>query len=122
MGSLVVKLCAFEVCDMSKLEADRTAAMTRTVSPGGYAGFLDGFDDGVDGLDEGGLPRNETACRAARTIPRLRDPGHGFDIFGQRPPPLGVKPAVRPGGHCRLLCNCEEETAFRNRNIFRREL
>jgi len=42
---------------------------------------LDGFDDGVDGLDEGSFLERDVVGQRDDAL--LRDPGHGFDVFGE---------------------------------------
>ncbi len=57
-GIAGVEVGALQLSDHQELQADGAASEDEDVFALLDAGFLDGFDDGVDGLDEGWLPRN----------------------------------------------------------------
>src|SRR5256884_5904242 len=69
--------------DHQELQADGTAADDQDGFACRYAGLLDGFQNRVDGLDEGGF--FEADVLGNRHDAALGDPRHGFYIFAEAP-------------------------------------
>ncbi len=106
-GIAGVELGAFEVGDHQELQADRAAAEDEDVFALLDAGFLDGFDDGVDGLDEGGF--FEADVVGERDDAALGDPRHGFDVFAEAAT-VGREAGGEAGGF--VLLALREEAIF----------
>ena len=76
-----VELGAFELADHEQLQADGAAAEDENGLARGDTRLLDGFHDGVDGLDEGGF--FEADVVGERHDAALGDPRHGFHVLGE---------------------------------------
>src|SRR5580700_4913756 len=74
-----IELGTFQFADHEQLEADGAAAQDENSFAGGDARLLNGFDDGVDGLDESAF--FETDVIRKRDHAAVGDPGHGFYIL-----------------------------------------
>src|SRR5580692_10679113 len=80
-GVTGIELGTFQFADHEQLEADGAAAQDEDSFAGGDARLLNGFDDGVDGLDESGF--FETDIVRERDNAAVGDPGHGFYILSE---------------------------------------
>src|SRR5580704_5128751 len=76
-----IELGTFQFANHEQLEADGAAAQDEHSFAGGDARLLNGFDDGVDGLDESGF--FETDVVRERDHAAVGDPGHGFYILSE---------------------------------------
>src|SRR5580765_6768869 len=74
---------AEEFCDHQKLQADGAATGYENVFAGNDAGFLHGFINRVDWLDEGGFVEADVVGQ--RDDAAFRNPGHRLDVFGKTP-------------------------------------
>ena len=98
---------ALKFGDHEKLQADGTASGDENGFARGDASFLHGFENGVDGLDEGGFLEGDVVGQ--RDDAAFGDPGHGFDIFGETTA-VGSEAAGEAGGF--VLLALREEAAF----------
>src|SRR5580698_676794 len=80
-GIAGIEHSAFQVGDHQELQPDRAAAEDEDFFALLDAGLLDGFDDGVDGLDEGGFLEADVVGK--RNNAALSDPWHGFYVFAE---------------------------------------
>ena len=80
---------------------------TRTVSPADDAGFLHGFHDGVDGLDESGFFEGDVVGQGDDAA--FGDPRHGFDVFAEAAA-VGSEACGEAGGL--VLLALRKEAAF----------
>src|SRR6266852_2280752 len=93
-----------QLADHQELQADGAAADDQDGLARGDAGFIDGFDDGVNGLDEGGF--FEADIVGKRDHAALSDPGHGFYVLSEAAA-VGSKAGGEAGGFVLLALGKE---------------
>src|SRR5262249_52387320 len=86
---------AFELRNHEELKTDGAAAGDEYGFASGNAGFLHRFDDGVDGLDEGGFFKADVIGKGHDTP--FGNPRHGFDVLREAAA-IGREAAGKAGG------------------------
>src|SRR5476651_2217417 len=106
-GVAGVELGALEVGDHEELQADGTTAQDEHCFARDDAGFLDGFHDGIDGLDESCFFEGDVIGKGHDAA--FGDPGHGFYILAEAAA-IGSETSGEPGGL--VLLALGEQAAF----------
>jgi len=103
-GIASVEVGGLQPAHHQELQADGTAADYQDRFVRRYPSLLYGFDDGVDGLDEGGFFEGDIVRQ--RDDAALGDPGHGFDVFAEAAA-VGREAAGEAGGLILLALRIE---------------
>src|SRR5580704_2040094 len=99
-----IELGAFQFADHEQLQADGAAAQDEDSVAGGDARLLNGFDDGIDGLDESGFFETDVVREWDNAA--VGHPGHGFYILSEAAA-VGREAGGQPG--CFVLLALGEE-------------